>query len=192
MGLAQVQSMLARLYVDPALRERFFADPAAVGRELGLDAGEAQELASIPRRQVEQFADSLRRKRRDQVRRVVPMAARALGPRFPGVFERYATESTPRGSKADLDDAVAFVEALRRWADEVEPPWAVDLARYELAWRQAARASRVPIVRMFRFPVAKLARGQESVVPRTTFALWWRPMRLGRIRHLVIGIPGRR
>src|SRR4051812_34429829 len=38
MGVAEIQSVLARLYVDPKLRDRFFADPAAVGAELGLDA----------------------------------------------------------------------------------------------------------------------------------------------------------
>ena len=74
---------------------------------------------------------------------------------FAALFERYANESPPRGSKADLDDAAGFVAAICRWADPVEPVWAVDLARYELAWRQAARAGRVPLVRMFRFPVAQ-------------------------------------
>ncbi len=83
-----------------------------MGVELGLGAEEARELAGVSRRQVEQFADSLRRKRRDQVRRVIPIAARALGDRFGGLFERYAAESAPRGSKADLDDAVGFVDAL--------------------------------------------------------------------------------
>ena len=111
MGLAEVQGALAKLYVDPALRGRFFDDPAAVGAELGLDAEEARGLAGISRRQVEQFAESLRRKRRDQVRRVVPLAARALGGRFAGLFERYAAESSPRGPKADLDDAIGFVES---------------------------------------------------------------------------------
>jgi hypothetical protein len=189
MGLTEVQGVLARLFVDPALRQRFFADPAAVGAELGLNVAEAQGLACVSRRQVDQFADSLRRKRRDQVRRVVPMAARALGPRFAELFERHATESPPRGSKADLDDAAAFVETLRRWAGQVEPPWAVDLARYELAWRQAARAGRVPIVRVFRFPVVRLARGQRPVAARTTLALWWKPTRRGRVRHFVIATP---
>ena len=75
--------------------------------------------------------------------------------RYAALFERYANESPPRGSKADLDDAAGFVAAICRWADRSNPPWAVDLARYELAWRQAARAGRVPIVRMFRFPVAQ-------------------------------------
>ena len=54
------------------------------------------------------------------MRRVVPMAARALGPRFTAVFERYAAGSAPRGSKAELDDAVGFVKELRRRADLVE------------------------------------------------------------------------
>ena len=90
MGLAEVQGRWRGLYVDPALRDRFFADPAAVGVELGLGAEEARDLAGVSRRQVEQFADSLRRKRRDQVRRVIPIAARALGDRFGGLFERYA------------------------------------------------------------------------------------------------------
>ena len=193
MGLAEVQGALARLYVDPTLRDRFFADPAAVGVELGLGAEEARDLAGVSRRQVEQFAGSLRRKRRDQVRRVIPIAARALGDRFGGLFERYADGSAPRGSKADLDDAAGFVEALGRWADDDRPPWAVDLARYELAWRQAARSGRRPVVRIFRYPVSRLLPGREAdaatVAPRPTLAIWWRPTQRGRIRHVVVMIP---
>jgi hypothetical protein len=193
MGLAEVQGALARLYVDPSLRDRFFADPSAVGVELGLGAEEARDLAGVSRRQVEQFAGSLRRKRRDQVRRVIPIAARALGDRFGGLFERYADGSEPRGSKADLDDAAGFVGALGRWGDDDRPPWAVDLARYELAWRQAARAGCRPVVRTFQYPVSRLLPGREAdaatVSPRPTLAIWWRPTRRGRIRHVVIAMP---
>jgi len=190
MGLAEVQHVLALLYVDPVLRERFFVDPMSVSAELGLDAEEARGLSCISRQQVEQFAASLRRKRRDQVRRVVPSAAHAMGGRFTEFFERYAAESSPRGSRADLDDAVAFVEALRRWTSQVAPPWAGDLARYELAWGQAMRAGRVPLIRIFRFPVASLARGEKEVAPRATLAIWWRPSRRGRPWHFVVPIPG--
>jgi hypothetical protein len=189
MGLAEVQGALARLYVDAALRDRFFADPSVVGSELGLDVEEARQLSCVSRRQVEQFADSLRRKRRDQVRRVVPIAAQALGGRFAPLFQRYATESFPRGSEADLDDMAAFVAALRRWARSVEPPWAVDLARYELTWHQAVRAGRIPVVRVFRYPVARLARGEPAIAPRATVAVWWRLSRRGRVRHLVLPLP---
>ncbi len=44
-----------------------------------------------------------------------------------------------------------------RWADDDRPPWVVDLARYELAWRQAARAGRRPVVRSV--PVPRRAAG---------------------------------
>ena len=121
MGLAEVQGVLARLSIDPVLRDRFFDDPTAVGVPLGLDVGEALRLARIPRVQVEQFAQSLRRKRRDQVRRAVPITARALGREYAVLFERYADESPPRGSTASLDDAAGFVAAIGRWAERVEP-----------------------------------------------------------------------
>ena len=192
MGLAEVQGALARLYIDPKLRDRFFDDPSVVGAELSLSAEEAQSLATIPRRQVELFADSLRHKRLDQVRRVIPIAAEAIGGRrFSALFDRHATDSPPRGSKADLVDAVGFVEALRHWVYPVDPAWAVDLARYELAWRQAVRGTRTPITRIFRFPVAELARGRHPgpVAPRATLALWWKPTRRGRVWHVVISMP---
>jgi hypothetical protein len=69
MGLAEVQGALARLYIDPMLRDRFFAEPVAVGAEVGLNANEARGLAEIPRRQVDQFVHSLRH---NEVRPVAP------------------------------------------------------------------------------------------------------------------------
>lgn len=193
MGLAEVQKALARLAIEPALRARFFADPGRAGIELGLGAEDAQGLARIPQRQLEQFAESLDRKRRDQVRRVIPMAARALGEQFAALFERYVAASPPRGSKPGLDDAAGFVAALGRSTALLDPPWAADLARYELAWREAARVGRVPLVRFFRFPIARLATPPppEPVAPWPCVAFWWRPTRRGPIRHLLLSAPGR-
>jgi hypothetical protein len=193
MGLAEVQRALARLYIDPRLRDRFFAEPVVAGVELGLDSEDVRGLAKIPRRQIEQFADSLKQKRHDQVRRVVPIAAEAIGDRtFINLFDEYCAESVPRGSTADLDDAVGFVESIRRRGDRVAPPWAVDLARYELAWRQAVRAGRAPMLRIFRFPVGRLAIGPGCgpVAPRWTLGFWWRPIRRVAVRHVVLSMPG--
>ncbi len=186
MGLAEVQQALARLSIDRATRDRFFADPAATAAELGLAPADALVLAQIPRRQVEQFADSLRRKRRDQVRRVIPLAARALGRQFAALFDRYVDESPPRGSTADIEDAAGFVAAIRRLEGRLEPEWAIDLARYELAQRQSTRAGWVPIVRLFRFPVPRLAarRDPGPVAPRATIACWWRPSARANAWHL--------
>jgi hypothetical protein len=191
MGLSEVQRVLAQLYIDASLRDRFFADATVIGVSLGLSTEESLQLQRVPRPQLEQFAGSLRGKRRDQVRRILPMAARTLGGTFIAIFERYVEESPPRGSKADIDDAVAFVAVIGRWADPIEPAWAVDLARYELAWRQAERAGWMPSGRAFRYPVARLAAGREPkpVVPRATFACWWRFTRRGSVRHLVLSVP---
>src|SRR5262249_48734891 len=154
----------------------------------GLGADEVRDLAGVSSRQVEQFAGSLRRKRRSQVRAFLPIAARALGDRYGALFERYAAEAAPRGSRADIDDAIGFVEALGRWGDDDRPPWIVDAARYELAWNRAARAGRQPVVRAFRFPVGQLIRERPlagPVAPRPTLAIWWRWTRRGRIRHAI-------
>jgi hypothetical protein len=135
----------------------------------------------------------LRRKRRDQVRRLILLEARALGDRFGRLFERYIAEAAPRGSKADLDDAAGFDAALGRWPDDDRPPWVVDLARYELAWRQAMRAGRRPIVRAFRFPVGRLVPGRDAdaaaIAARPTLAVWWRPTPRGRVRYLILSMP---
>ena len=62
MALAEIQSALARLYIDAMLRDRFFAAPLVVGEQLGLSADDARDLARIPRREIDQFAESLRHK----------------------------------------------------------------------------------------------------------------------------------
>jgi hypothetical protein len=192
MGLAEIQAALARLYVDAALRERFLADPEDLGAEFGLGADEIRVLAGVSPRQVEQFAGSLRRKRRSQVRGFLPIATRALGDRYGALFERYVAEAPLRGSTADIDDAIGFVEALGRWGVDDRPLWVVDLARYELAWSRAARAGRRPVVRVFRYPVGRLIRERRlagPVAPRPTLAIWWRWTPRGRIRHAMISWP---
>ncbi len=57
------QAVLARLYVDGATRERFFADPAAAARWLGLTPEQAHTLAAIDREGLRLAACSFERKR---------------------------------------------------------------------------------------------------------------------------------
>jgi len=49
-------------------------------------------------------------------------------------------------------------------------------------------------VRAFRFPVSWIVTGREAeavaIAPRPTPAVWWRPTPRGRVRHLVIALPG--
>lgn len=71
MELIVLQRVMAKLYTDAALRQRFYADPQACAGDLGLDSDAASYVASIDHRDVEAFAASLSRKDRAGTRNQV-------------------------------------------------------------------------------------------------------------------------
>jgi hypothetical protein len=191
MALAQTQALLARLYTDDDLRREFFERPIDVASSFGLSAGEAQRLASIDRREMEAFAQSLVGKRALYARRALPLTARALGDRFDALLrEAIRGVVQDRTSWADASALVALLDR-RAGRRELEPPWAADLARFELAFIEAGRTGAALFLRRFDFDVASiakvLARGEEvSPVRRRTFGIWARPPR-GRLRWRLFG-----
>jgi hypothetical protein len=180
MALADVQAVLARLFTDPEFRASFLADPVAVGRANGLDPAEAQRLAALSRKEVDGFAETIRRKRADDVRKVLPLTARALDDKFREHLV-VVTAGPPRSGR-HRDDARALVDHLGRVArsTRLKPPWADDLARYELTFGEALHHRAGIMVRRFRYPVAQLAaailRGAPTadVRPRMTVGVWVR------------------
>jgi hypothetical protein len=191
MALADVQAVLARLFTDAPFRASFFEDPVAVGRSSGLDPAEARTLAELSGAEVEQFAGTLRRKRADDVRKVLPLTARALGGAFRDHIQP-ATAGAPRPGR-HRDDARALMDHLGRVArsQELEPPWAADLARFELAFGDALHRRAGLVVRRFRYPVARLAAAILSgaptvgIKPRMTVGIWLRwPGRRGLFHRM--------
>jgi hypothetical protein len=191
MALAHVQRLLARLFTDAAFRTAFFDDPVAVGRSSGLDSADAARLAGLFRAEVEQFAGTLRRKRADDSRKVLPLTARALGDAFRDHILSI-TAGAPRPGR-HRDDARALAEQLDRLArsNKLQPPWAADLARYELTFGDALHCRAGVIVRRFRFPVARLATAVLSgaptagIEPRVTVGMWVRwPWRRGLFHRM--------
>jgi len=191
MALADVQAILARLFTEDAFRASFFHDPVTVGCVLGLEVAEASALADLSRDEVEQFAAIIRHKRADDVRKVLPMTARALD----GAFDRHvlATIVGAVHRERHRDDARVLVDGLRRLArsNELEPPWAADLARYEVTFGEAMHRSACLLVRRFRFPVARLAAAIRcgaptgDVKPRMTIGTWLRvPGRRGLFHRI--------
>jgi hypothetical protein len=65
----ELESFLARLYVDASLRERFLGSPRAVGEQEGLSAWEVRALERIDREGLRLAARSLELK---QARRRLP------------------------------------------------------------------------------------------------------------------------
>jgi hypothetical protein len=188
MALADVQAALARLFTDADLRDRFFNDPIAFGRTLGLEEVEAVSLASLVRMDVDRFAATLRRKRVDDARKFLPLTAQALGDSFAPLL--LASIAGPPPAGRHRDDARALVAHLTR--SPVNPPWAADLACYELAFHEAHALKFGLIVRRFRFPVGRLLEAThlgtslDDIRPRATFGFWLRvPGRRGVVHRLV-------
>ncbi|BAY21867.1 hypothetical protein NIES2100_16250 [Calothrix sp. NIES-2100] len=180
MGLAQTQQVLAQLYTNSELRQRFFANPQTVGAELGFSDEETQQLAQISAQQVNIFANSLKWKRLGEVRELLPRTARVLGKNFNDLFWRYAQTHLPQGIKKHRSDAIAFANFIQ--AQEIEPAWLSDLVRYEKIWLLAYDSPRCLRVCWFRYPVDKLG-SAEKISRQLTLAIWWRFTERSPLHH---------
>jgi hypothetical protein len=184
MGLAQTQQVLAQLYTNTDFRERFFANPEAIGAELGLSCDEAQKLAQLSAKEVNIFANSLKWKRLGEVRELLPRTARALGKNFTALFWRYAQTHVPKGIKKHREDAIAFANFIAIAEEEnPDPPWISDLVRYEKTWLLAYEPTSRLIVCWFRYPVGIAS--AEGMKRQPTIAIWFRFSKRSQLRHIV-------
>jgi hypothetical protein len=180
MALGDVQAALARLFTDEAARADFLRDPQATGRALGLDARDAETLAHLAPRALRQFAGSLRAKSALDARKRMPLTAQALGEAFADHW-RAAVAPLPAGaSRADEAHALAVRLAALAVAGQVAPEWIGDLARYEAAFVEAAQRRFGLRVRLFRFPVGRIAArllgggAVDDCAARPTLGVWAR------------------
>jgi hypothetical protein len=195
LGLAETQKALARIYTDSDLRERFFADPQAVGRQLGLASDESARLAQIPPQQAAYFAASLLNKRIHEVAKLLPLSARLLGQQFRKLFREYAQTGVPSGTKKHTEDAISFAAYAERSQrlQDCAPAWTIELLGYESESLRAAKPKPHLRWRRFRYPVHEIARRlsqgeqvSEQLETCPVVLLWFRPSRNARLRHRVI------
>lgn len=182
MGLAQTQQVLAQLYTNTELRNRFFANPQSVGAELGLSDEEINQLSQLSAQQVNIFANSLKWKRLGEVRELLPRTARVLGKNFNDLFWRYAETHIPQGINKHREDAIAFASFIQK--QDIEPAWVSDLVRYEKTWLLAYDSPRCLQVCWFRYPIDKLGNTQE-IHRQLTLAIWWRLTARSPLYHIV-------
>lgn len=194
MGLTESQSALARLYTDRVLRERFFDEPLVVGHELGLSQDEAAQLAQISAGQIRAFAGSLIGKRLGEAEKLMPLTRQVLGRSFAEHFRRFAAAPVPGGLLKHHADALAFstfLVGIYRKA-RTEPPWLMDVLRYERAWLEAFSPFPLCIIRCFRYPIHTLSSlliaGADipRLPDRLTLGLWLRFGRHGVLRHRLL------
>lgn len=176
MGLSQTQALLARLFTDAGLRRAFFDAPQETARGFGLSETEAEALARLDKREVEDFARSLLGKRALDARKALPLTAKALGKDFDRLFfEAIQGPPAPRRHRAD---AAALAKHLVD--SRTAPAWIVDLARYEMAFVAAARPGAFFLLRRFAFRVDEIAGRIQAgapveATPCARVGIWLRP-----------------
>lgn len=181
MALRETQALLALVFTDAKARREFFEDPQRVARARGLDEIEAEAMARLDSREVEDFARSLLGKRALDARKTLPLTAKALGKEFDRLlFEAIDGAPPPQRHRADAA-ALARLLASR----PMDPLWIGDLARYEMGFVAAARPSGFFLMRRFAWPVDDIERqllsgARVEVFPRQRVGLWLRAPR-GRL-----------
>jgi hypothetical protein len=197
MGLAQIQELMAHVYTDDAVRERFFADPQEVARRFGLTGDEFRQLQGVSERRVRFFAASLERKRLTAVRKLLPLTNLAIGPQFADLFRRHAASYSPRGHKRHRDDALAMAALIEQVALEgqLAPAPVAELVRYEAAKIKASDPMRLFTACWLGRPNGELAPSSglasDAAVNRLCPAVvvWFRCWPNGRLRRVVLPLP---
>lgn len=183
MDLIAQQQLLARLFTDKALRERFFSEPESVAPELGVLPEEARQLADTARAEIAAFSQTLVRKRLADLQHVLPHTCRALDGRLAGLFEPHAAAFHPQGTHKHLADAQGFAAYLRRQAPAVASEIA-ELARYETIRLEFRLGRRLPRLALLRCDLRDLQRTGLPGAGRT-LEIWARVA--GRVWHAVFG-----
>ncbi|MBE9117522.1 hypothetical protein IQ249_16610 [Lusitaniella coriacea LEGE 07157] len=198
MGLEAVQSALAQLYTDRALREDFFTNPALAGREMGLNDEEISQLAQLSEQQVNLFASSLQYKRLGEVRKLLPLTQNVLGKRFGRLFLDYADAYIPQGTKKHWHDAIAFCEFL---SVKSLGDWVCTVVRYEKSCLEMFEPQRRLLIRFFPYPLQflnarsfqDLPKGNreiELVFPQQpTICLWFRQSQKAPLKQYCFTLP---
>ena len=184
MDLSAIQRLLAGLYTDDELRQRFSVNATAIAKEFGIVPEDARQLEDLSTAQVAGFARTLERKRLNELQRTLPGTSRALGSRLAHQFGLHVARFHPQGMRRGLDDAIAFANLL-----SCDPGRIADLARYELSWLQFRHGRTWPVLAVFRSDPRETATGRclMSNDNRWIIAVWFRFA--GRPRHLAIRLP---
>lgn len=119
MGLQQTQNILANLYTNKSFREDFFKDPERLGNDFKLNSEEINELVKL-QKDIDFFAKSLITKRREEVKKILPLILNYLKEKeFNEFFLDFTTNFTPKGIKKHLEDAYCFLVFLEKKAIEL-------------------------------------------------------------------------
>jgi hypothetical protein len=185
MSLINLQQTLARIYTDSKLRDDFLTNPDVVGKNLGLNCQEIQQLSNLSRQQVNLFANSLKRKRLGEIRKLLPLTNKILGKEFDRLFWRFSETYLPTGNKKHLLDSIAFSEFLTHDlskslpTEKIQPLWLLDVLHYETIRLKMFQGKQYLICDRFNYDLESLinslhSNSQPLLKPQPTMGIWFK------------------
>lgn len=138
MSLQDQQRLLAQLLTDANVRERWLENPSQAGNALALSPEDVTALASLPAPLLQRQAQALLSKRRLELKKLLPLTFRCLGPHGEFLHDHFAQHFFPDGFNPHRSEALAFAHWLAKTSklaelppERIPAPEAVSLARYE-------------------------------------------------------------
>jgi hypothetical protein len=181
MNLAKIQALLARLYTDAELRERFLLEPEKVCAENDLIGSEVDQIAQILPEELSFFAESLFYKRLREVEKLLPRTKEILSADFEKYFREFSNGFLPAAIKKHLEDALQFSDFLLK--QELKSVWLKDLIRYEQANLIFNGFGKKFLFRRFNFNIKEISRKSIKAQRKPSVAVWLRIG--GKTRHFV-------
>ncbi|HEX8399336.1 MAG TPA: hypothetical protein VF644_18010 [Pyrinomonadaceae bacterium] len=181
MSLAKIQALLARLYTDAKLRERFLLEPEKVCAENDLIGSEIEQIAQILPEELNFFAESLFYKRLREVEKLLPRTKEILSEDFEKYFREFSNGFLPAAIKKHLEDAVQFADFLLK--QELKSAWLKDLIRYEQANLSFNGFGKKFLLRRFNFNIKEISLNGVQAQRKPSVAVWLRIG--GKTQHFV-------
>lgn len=134
MSVAEMQSCLARLYVDDAFRKLFYLEQETTLEEYFLSEQEKAAIKSIDHKMVDMFAVSLKNKRKKKLQVYYPLLFKILDEKIMHYYNRYYNLYTAKPYEDTYQEIAYFGKFMEQSlaSDEQVPAYAGELARYEL------------------------------------------------------------
>lgn len=172
-----VEQEIERLRIDQAILAAML---------LSVRTNNDASTLSIDQQQLNDSRETLFRKRQSQTAACLPRTAAILKPNFSHAYRSFAEGYQPNGSKAILDEAIAFASHIEK--HHVLKGWKADAVRYDLLLCQWKR-------RKFFFNMQRLTYDIPGWLPdhnehprqKSLLFIAWRSGKLGKIHLLYRG-----
>jgi hypothetical protein len=183
--LGETQRALAKILTDSKARREYFhyrQSHSSVEHEHSAHPA----LDSLKSHDLERSAETLLRKRRSQIRSMLPRTTKILGSDYPIKFQFFAVSRHFDGLHAIAREAIAFSDWLHQQPDV--PQWIAELSRYESLTIRWSRS--IFLIQFFRFHYDIATWLAQNTTPpnppqkRWKIVVLWRIGRYGNINRL--------